>query len=109
MSVTRLNVKKGDTVVILSGKDRDRRGKVLKVASKDRKVVVEGINTVKRHTRPTRSVPQGGVIEKNNPLPVSKVMVVCPKCNRPTRIGRRLAEDGTWVRQCKRCGAEIDK
>ena len=109
MAVTRLNVKKGDTVVVLWGKDRDRRGKVLRVFPRERKVVVEGINVVKRHTRPTRSLPQGGIIEKSNPLPVCKVMVVCPSCNKPTRVGRKLADDGTWVRHCKRCGAEIDK
>lgn len=104
----RCNVKKGDTVVVLVGKDRDRRGKVLRVLPREGKVVVEGINVYKRHSKPTQTMPQGGRIEKALPMPVCKVMVVCPKCNRPTRIGRDVTQDNSRVRVCKRCGREID-
>ncbi|NPV54056.1 MAG: 50S ribosomal protein L24 [Firmicutes bacterium] len=109
MAQARLKVKKGDTVLILSGKDKGKKGKVLRVFPKDGKVSVEGINILKRHTKPTRTMPQGGVIEKPGPMPVGKVMVVCSKCNKPTRVGQVLAEDGDYIRVCKRCGAEIGK
>lgn len=109
MAVARLRVKKGDTVVVLSGKDKDRRGKVIRVLPASGKVIVEGINIIKRHTKPSRTVPQGGVIERPGPMYVAKVMVVCPKCNKPTRVGRSVAEDGELVRVCKKCGVEMDK
>ena len=119
-----LKVRKGDLVQILRGKDRGKQGRVLESRPKERRVIVENLNVVKRHTRP-RPVrdtsrmggPQiipGGVIEKAAPLPVANVMLVCPTCNRPTRIGilQKDAKGGKRrVRICKRadCGQEIDK
>ncbi len=109
MSGTKPHVKKGDMVIVLSGKDKDKKGKVLRVLPGEGRVLVEGVNVVKRHTKPTRLVPQGGVIAKAAPVPLAKVMVVCPKCSRPTRLARRVAEDGEHVRACKECGREVDK
>lgn len=103
------HVKKGDTVKVLSGKDAGRRGKVLRLFPSEGKVLVEGINLIKKHSRPTRDNPQGGVIEAPAPMPAAKVMVVCPKCNEPTRVSRKRTQAGEYVRVCKRCGAEIDR
>ena len=103
------HVKKGDTVIVLWGQDKDKRGKVLRVLASEGRVIVEGANEVKRHTKPTQLAPQGGIITKAAPMPLSKVMVICPKCNRPTRSNRKRTEDGGYVRICKECGRDIDK
>ena len=108
MALIRPKVKKGDTVVVLSGKDKDHRGKVLRVLPREGKVTVEGANVIKRHTKPTRTAPQGGIVQKPAPFPISKVMVVCPKCSKPSRIRRRVLADGSHVRVCGRCGQEVD-
>lgn len=105
----KIHVKKGDTIVVLSGKDKDRRGKVLSVFPSESKVLVDGINIVKRHTKPTRTNPQGGVMEKPAPINSSKVMVICSNCGEPTRIAKSVATDGERVRKCKKCGRELDK
>ncbi|MGO0122795.1 50S ribosomal protein L24 [Desulfothermobacter acidiphilus] len=104
----KVHVKKGDTVVVLTGKDVGRKGKVLRVLPEEKKVVVEKVNVVKRHTRPTRQLPQGGIIEKEAPVHASNVMLVCSRCGRPTRIGRKVLPEGRRVRICKRCGESID-
>jgi large subunit ribosomal protein L24 len=100
---------KSDTVVVLSGNDRGKTGKVLKVFPDKNQVVVEGVNMIKKHSRPTQQLPQGGIIEKEGPINVSNLKVVCPKCNRPTRIGVRILEDKSKVRYCKHpdCGEII--
>lgn len=103
-----LRVKKGDRVVVLSGKDKDKTGRILSVLPKKEKVIVEGVNIIKKHQKPTRKYPQGGIIEKEAPIHISKVMLVCPKCDKPTRIGARILEDGTKVRVCKKCKEVID-
>ena len=102
----KMNIKKDDVVVVLSGKDKGKQGKVLEVMPKERKVVVEKINMVSRHTKPRRQGDQGGIIQKEAPLYACKVQRVCPKCNKPTRIGHKV-EGGKKVRVCKKCGAEI--
>ena len=123
MSV-KMKVKKGDLVQILSGKDRGKQGRVLEARPGERRVIVENLNLAKRHTRPrpikdssrmggTQVVP-GGIIEKPAPISVSNVMVVCPVCGNPTRVGvvdREVKGETTRVRVCKRegCGQEIDK
>ncbi|GAB4336878.1 MAG: 50S ribosomal protein L24 [Calditrichia bacterium] len=94
-------VVKNDTVVILSGNNRGKTGRVLKVFPEKNRVVVEGVNIIKKHTKPTQQLPQGGIVEKEAPLHISNVKVVCPKCNRPTRVGVRVLEDGSRVRFCK--------
>ncbi|MBD3224066.1 MAG: 50S ribosomal protein L24 [Caldithrix sp.] len=101
-----MRVVKNDTVKILSGKYKGKEAKVLKTFPKEEKVIIEGVNIIKRHTRPSQQNQQGGIIEKEGPVHVSKVMVVCDKCNRPTRVGHKYLEDGSKVRVCKHsdCG-----
>ncbi|HHP50885.1 MAG TPA: 50S ribosomal protein L24 [Moorella mulderi] len=108
MASTKVHVKKGDLVMVIKGKDAGKKGKVLRVIPKEGRVVVEGVNIVKKHTRPTPKMPQGGIIEKEAPMSSSKVMLFCTKCNRPTRIGKRFLADGKKVRYCKKCGEVID-
>ena len=98
MSLAKLNVKKGDTVVVLSGKDKGKQGKV----------IVEGVNKVKRHTKPSQSAPQGGIITKEAPLFASKVQLVCPACGKATRIAHRIIGERK-VRACKKCGEPIEQ
>ena len=104
--MNKMSIKKDDLVVVLSGKDKGKQGKVLEVMPKERKVVVEKINMVSRHTKPRRQGDQGGIIQKEAPLYACKVMRVCPKCDKPTRAASKIV-DGKKVRVCKHCGAEI--
>ena len=101
-----MNVKKNDTVVVLSGKDKGKQGKVLSVDPKAGKVVVEKINMVSRHQKPRKQGEEGGIIQKEAPLYACNVMTVCPKCNKATRVAHKV-EGGKKVRVCKHCGAEI--
>ncbi len=100
-------IKREDFVYVIAGKDRGRKGKVLQVIPKKERVIVEGINIVKKHQKPTQTT-QGGIIEKPAPIHVSNVMLVCPKCGKPTRVGFAFLDDGTKVRKCKKCGEIID-
>ena len=109
MPITRLHVRKGDRVSILSGKDKGKKGKILRTFPSKNKVLVEGINIIKKHSRPTQKVPQGGIREIEAPINSSKVMIVCPSCQQPTRIIHRVLADGKKVRGCKKCGEDIDK
>ncbi|HHW91384.1 MAG TPA: 50S ribosomal protein L24 [Firmicutes bacterium] len=106
---TKLKIKKGDTVLVLAGKNKGDKGKVLQVIPATRRVIVEGINLVKRHTRATPKMPQGGIVTKEAPIHVSNVMLVCTKCGKPTRTGVKILADGKKVRVCKRCEEVIDK
>ncbi len=104
-----MRVRKNDQVLVLSGNYKGKQGKVLKVFPDDKKVIVEGVNFIKRHTRPSQQNPQGGIIEKEAPINASKVMVVCSKCNTPSRMGSKEVRDEsrnktTRVRVCKKCG-----
>ena len=108
MSLIKLNVKKGDNVVVLAGKDKGKQGKVIAAMPKKGKVVVEDVNKVKRHTKPSAKAPQGGILAKEMPMPVCKVMLVCPACSKPTRIGHKEV-NGKMVRVCKKCGEVIDQ
>lgn len=101
-----LSVKKKDKVVLISGKDKGKQGEVLKVYPKTRKVIVSKINFVKRHTRPTQYTP-GGIREKEAPVPIAKVMLVCPKCNQRTRPKFDYLSDGKKVRLCRKCNEMI--
>ena len=105
--MNKMSIKKGDTVVVLSGKDKGKQGKVLTVMPADRKVIVEGVNVVSRHTRPRKQGEEGGILKKEAPLYACKVQKVCPKCNKPTRPAHKMLADGKKVRVCKKCGAEI--
>ena len=101
-----MNVKKNDTVVVLSGKDKGKKGKVLSVDPKAGKVIVEKVNVAKRHQKPRRQGEEGGIISKETPIYACKVMAVCPKCNKPTRPAYKV-EGGKKTRVCKHCGAEM--
>lgn len=103
----KLKIKKGDTVMVLSGKNEGKKGKVLEVFPAEGKIIVERVNVVKRHQRATRNF-QGGIIEKAMPLCLAKVMLVCPKCGEPTRVVKKEME-GKRVRACKRCGEVVEK
>lgn len=104
----RLAVKKNDLIEVVAGKDKGKRGKVLRVIPKLDRVLVERINMVKRHQRPTGMTRQGGILEKEAPLHVSNVMLVCSKCDKPVRYGKATLADGRKVRVCKECGEAID-
>lgn len=104
-----MKIKKGDLVEVISGKDRGKRGKVLKVIPRENKVIVEGVNIVKRHQRPVPQLREGGIIEREAPIHACKVMVVCPSCDKRTRVGYKFVEDGKKVRYCKKCGEILDK
>ena len=101
-----LNIKKKDKVVVLAGKDKGKQGEVLKVIPDAARVIVAKVNFVKRHTRATQTDP-GGIREKEAPLPISRVMLVCPKCSQPTRPKFDRLSDGKKVRLCRRCGEMI--
>ena len=101
-----MSIRKDDTVVVLSGKDKGKQGKVLAVDPKAGKVVVEGVNVVSRHTKPRRQGEEGGILKKEAPLYACKVMRVCPKCSKATRPAHKVTANGK-VRVCKKCGAEI--
>ncbi|MBR3654523.1 MAG: 50S ribosomal protein L24 [Elusimicrobia bacterium] len=101
-----LNIKKKDKVVVLAGKDKGKEGEVLKVYEETNKVVVSKVNFVKRHTKPTQRDP-GGIKEKESPISISNVMLVCPKCNKPNRPKFDKLSDGKKVRVCRKCGEII--
>ena len=107
--MSKVHVKTGDTVVVLSGKDKGQKGSVVAVSPKEGKVIVEGINKVKKHVKPGKMGQQGGIIEAEGAIYSSKVQVVCPKCGKPTRIAHKILADGSKVRVCKNdgCGEEF--
>lgn len=101
-------IRKNDTVLVISGKDRGKKGKVRFAHPKEKTLIIEGINIIKRHARATRQARQAGVIELEAPVHVSKVMLLCDKCNHPSRIGIRFLDDSKKVRYCKVCQEVID-
>ncbi len=101
--------RKNDLVEVLSGKEKGKTGKVLRVFSKNDRVLVEKINFVKRHSRPSGRSRQGGIIQKEAPIHVSKVLLVCPKCNQGERMGSKALEDGKKALVCKACGEQIER
>ncbi|OUN00439.1 MAG: 50S ribosomal protein L24 [Paenibacillaceae bacterium ZCTH02-B3] len=103
-----MHVKKNDTVIVISGKDKGKKGRVLAAYPRENRVLVEGVNMIKRHTRPNPKYPQGGIIEREAPIHASNVMLVDPKTGLPTRIGYKVLENGRKVRIAKRSGAQID-
>jgi large subunit ribosomal protein L24 len=102
-----LKIKKGDRVRVLTGKDRGKEGTVLRALPSAGKLIVEGVNTAKKHQKPTRVNQSGGIVERDMPIPVANVAVVSPGDGRPTRIGYKVQQDGTKVRVCRRTGAEL--
>ena len=103
-----MKIRKNDNVLVIAGKDKGKKGKVRFAYPKDERLIVEGINFIKKHTRARGRVRQAGIIELEAPIPVSNVMLLCNKCNHPTRIGFRSLEDGRKVRICRSCGEVID-
>ena|SRR5688572_4774763 len=104
--MTKLNIKKNDQVLVRAGKDEGSRGRVLKVLASEGKAIVERVNMIKRHTKanPNRGI-QGGILEREGPIHVSNLQVICPECGKPSRLGRKRLEDGRGVRVCKSCNA----
>ena len=103
-----MKIRKNDTVLVIAGKDRGKKGKVRFAYPKEQQLLVEGINFIKRHTRARGQVRQAGIIEREAPIRVSDVMLVCSRCNHPARVGYRFLEDGRKVRICRSCGEVID-
>ena len=101
-----VHVKTGDTVVILSGKDKGKKGKVLAVSPKEGKIIVEGCNMIKKHVKPRKMGDKGGIIDAESAMYACKAMVVCPKCGKPTRVAHKVNSDGSKLRLCKHsdCG-----
>ena len=109
MTKPKVHVKRGDTVQVITGKDAGKRGKILSVDPEKSRVIVEGVNIVKRHTKPTQKMPQGGIVEKEAPIASSNVMIYCSKCKEPVRINKKFLADGQKVRVCNQCGEQFDK
>jgi len=110
MSRLQTPVRKNDNVIVTTGKDRGKRGRVLKVLPANNRVVVEGVNMIKRHTKPNPQAQiQGGVVEREAPLHASNVQIVCPECGKATRVGRKVLGDGRKVRVCRKCEGVVDK
>ena len=101
-----MNIKKNDTVVVLSGKDKGKKGKVLEAMPADKKVIVEGVNVATCHVKARKQGEESGIVRREIPMYASKVQLVCPKCDKGTRVGHKI-EDGKKVRICKKCGATI--
>jgi large subunit ribosomal protein L24 len=102
-------MKKGDKVRIVAGKERGKEAQILHLLPKKKRAIVQGLNFVKKHTRPRGQGQPAGIIEREAPLPISNCMLVCPGCNKPTRIGYKVVEKGKKLRVCKKCGETIDK
>jgi large subunit ribosomal protein L24 len=98
-----LSIKKNDTVLVVTGKEKGKKGRVISVEPKKDKILIERINIIKRHMKPSKKYSQGGIIEKEAPLHISNVMLVCSKCGKPTRLGNTILSDGKKTRICKKC------
>lgn len=96
-------IKKNDEVLVIAGKDKGKRGRVLRVFPDQNRALVERVNLIKKHTRPTQNNPKGGIIEKESPIHLSNLMLYCSRCNRATRVGYKILESGDKVRICRRC------
>ena len=103
------HVRRGDTVAVIAGRERGKRGKVLRVLPEAGRVIVEKVNMMKKHQKPTQKLRQGGIIEREAALALSNVLLVCGRCNQPSRAGIKVLADGRKVRVCRRCGETIDK
>jgi large subunit ribosomal protein L24 len=108
MAVKKLHVKKDDLVLVIAGKEKGKSGKVLRVLPERGQILVESLNVVKRHTRPTRGGAQGGIVEKEAPFDASNVQLLCKGCSKPARSGIRVLEDGSKARFCKKCNEILD-
>ena len=103
-----LGIKKNDTVIMISGDEKGKSGRVLSFLPSNDRILIERLNMIKRHMKPSKKYSQGGLIEKEAPVNLSNVMLVCPKCSKPTRIGNKILENGKKIRSCKKCGEVIE-
>jgi large subunit ribosomal protein L24 len=104
-----MHVHREDTVLVLTGKDRGKKGRVIRLFTKTEKALVEKINMVKRHTRPSQQLPQGGILEKESPIHISNLQIICAKCGKATKIANKTLSSGQKARVCKKCGEILDK
>ena len=102
-----MRIKKDDTVIVLAGKDKGKTGKVIKAMPKEGRVIVEGVNMVKKHVKPRRQGETGGIIEAEGALYACKAMIVCPKCDKGVKIGHKILDNGKKIRVCSKCGEEL--
>ena len=109
MLARKVSLKKGDKVVVISGEDKGKSGKIIDIFPKDMKVIIEGVNFLKKHNKPTQKNPQGGVVNQEGPINLSNVKLICNKCNKPTKIKKDSTKEGKKIRICKKCGEIIDK
>lgn len=107
--LVKVKIRRGDMVVVVTGRERGKRGKVLRVMPEKSRVLVEHVNMIKRHQKPTQKLRQGGIIEREGPIHLSNVQVVCTRCNQPSRTGVKVLDDGRKTRVCRRCHESIDK
>ncbi len=109
MQTIKFKIKKNDQVMIISGREKGKTGRVIRVVPEKAKVVIEKLNMVKRHTKVSQKMKQGGIIEKEAPLDISNVMLICERCKGPVRVGKKVLEGGKSVRYCKKCGDTLEK
>ncbi len=109
VEVKKMAVRRGDKVLVLSGKDKGKKGKVIATFPRLGRVKVEGVNIIKKHAKPTRRVPQGGIREMEAEFPASRVMLLCPSCNKATRVAKKSLPDQSRIRACRKCGESLDK
>lgn len=105
--IKKIHVKTGDTVIVLSGKNKGKKGKVMAVSPKEGKVIVEKVNMISKHVKPRKMGEQGGIIKAEGAMYASKVQLFCPRCNKGVRAGQRLLDDGSKERVCKKCGETL--
>jgi len=105
----RFPLKKNDLVMVVSGKEKGKSGRVLRVFQQKNRIIIEKINFIKKHTRASGQTRQGGIVEKEAPVHISNVMIICEKCNLPVRVGKKILDDGKKVRMCRKCGEILDK
>ena len=106
---SKIGFKKGDKVLVIIGEDKSKKGKIVSISPKKTEVIVEGVNFLKKHSKPTQKVPQGGIVKQEGALNTSNIRLICNKCNKPTAIKREKMKEGKRVRVCKKCGEIIDK
>lgn len=103
-----LDIKKNDTVLVIAGDDKGKRGRIVDVMPGPGRVMVESVNIVKKHMKPNKNMQQGGIIEREAPVNRSNVMLICPKCDKPTKTGNNILENGKKIRLCKQCGEVVE-
>ena len=109
MAENKVNIKKGDTVIVVSGEDKGKKGKIVSILPKKLQAIVEGVNFLKKHIKPTEKTPQGGIVDQEGSINMTNLKLICNKCNQPTTVKREKIKEGKRVRVCKKCAEIIDK